>query len=54
MKMGFEVTSIMRVRQMVRFLDDVQRQCMAAGLQLTAPDDELAAYHSRYRGKDAA
>lgn len=49
-----EVTSEMKVRQMVRYLDAVQRECLEQGLKLTDPDPELASYQSRYRLKDAA
>jgi hypothetical protein len=48
------VTSEMNVRQMVRFLDTVERECLENGIVLTQPDPDLAAYHSRYRLKDAA
>lgn len=52
-----DVTSDMTVRQMVRFLDTVHRECSEHGIRLTAPDPELAAYQARYRGartKEAA
>jgi hypothetical protein len=50
------VTSAMKVRQMVRFLDAVQRECIEAGLRITDPDPDLASYQARYRAKseDAA
>jgi hypothetical protein len=48
------VTSELKVRQMVRFLDEVQRECAEQGVILTDPDPELASYHQRYRLKDAA
>lgn len=48
------VTSAMKVRQMVRFLDAVQRECLENGLQITDPDPELKAYQKRYRAKEAA
>lgn len=48
------VTSEMKVRQMVRYLDTVQRECLEQGLKLTDPDPELAAYQSRYRQKEIA
>ena len=54
MKLGFPVTSIMKVRQMVRFMDEVQRQTLAMGVRLTEPDPELAKYHARYRDKREA
>jgi len=38
----------MKVRQMCRFLDQVERQCLGMGLRLTQPDDDLAAYNRRY------
>jgi Fe-S cluster assembly scaffold protein SufB len=48
------VTSLMKVRQMVRYLDAIERECAEEGVKLTAPDADLSAYHSRYRMKDAA
>jgi len=48
------VTSMMKVRQMVRFLDTVQRECLTNGLRLTDPDPSLASYQQRYRIKEAA
>jgi hypothetical protein len=48
------VTSEMKVRQMVRYLDAVQRECLEQGLVITDPDPELASYQSRYRQKQAA
>lgn len=49
-----EVTSRMKVRQMVRFLDTVQRECLTNGIRLTDPDPSLAKYQERYRLKQAA
>lgn len=46
-----DVTRLMKVRQMVRFLDAVSRECAEAGIKLTDPDPGLAAYQSRYRDK---
>jgi hypothetical protein len=43
------VTSEMNVRQMVRFLDNVERECAEQGVKLTDPDPDLAQYHARYR-----
>jgi hypothetical protein len=43
------VTSEMNVRQMVRFLDTVERECLEQGVVLTQPDPDLASYHARYR-----
>jgi hypothetical protein len=43
------VTSEMKVRQMVRYLDTVQRECLTNGIRLTDPDPELASYQARYR-----
>lgn len=54
MKIGFPVTSIMKVRQMVRFMDEVQRQCLEMGIRLTEPDPDLAKYHARYRHQRSA
>lgn len=48
------VTSKMNVRQMIKYLDAVERECLEQGIVLTAPDPDLAAYHNRYRMKDAA
>lgn len=48
------VTSEMKVRQMVRYLDAVQRECLENGLRLTDPDPELAAYQRRYRAQPAS
>lgn len=48
------VTSEMKVRQMVRYLDAVQRECLEQGLRLTDPDPALAKYQSRYRDRQAA
>lgn len=53
--MGFvPVTSLMKVRQMVRFLDTVQRECLTNGIVLTDPDPALASYQARYRQQLAA
>lgn len=49
-----DVTSAMTVRQMVRFLDAVQRECLEQGLRITDPDPALASYQQRYRTKEAA
>jgi hypothetical protein len=49
-----DVTSDMKVKQMVRFLDAVQRECLEQGLRITDPDPDLAAYQKRYRTKEAA
>ena len=50
------VTSEMKVKQMVRFMDTVERECVENGIQLTQPDPELADYQRRYRtpSKEAA
>lgn len=48
-----DVTSAMKVRQMVRFLDTIQRECLQQGLELTDPDPSLASYQQRYRRKAA-
>lgn len=48
------VTSLMKVRQMVAYLDNIERECAEEGVKLTAPDPDLSAYHYRYRMKDAA
>jgi hypothetical protein len=49
-----DVTSAMKVRQMVRYLDAVQRECLENGIRITDPDPELASYQARYRLKAAA
>jgi hypothetical protein len=43
------VTSEMKVRQMVRYLDTIQRECAEQGIVLTDPDPSLASYQARYR-----
>jgi hypothetical protein len=43
------VTSEMKVKQMVRYLDTIERECAEMGIKLTAPDSDLAAYQERYR-----
>lgn len=48
------VSSEMKVKQMIRFLDAIERECLEQGIALTAPDPELASYQSRYRLKEAA
>ena len=51
------VTSEMKVSQMVRYLDTVQRDCLENGIKLTDPEPELASYQARHRNtqtKDAA
>ena len=48
------VTSEFKVRQMVAFLDAVERECSMQGIRLTDPDPDLAKYQARYRQKEAA
>lgn len=48
-----DVTSAMKVRQMVRYLDTVQRECLQQGIRLTDPDPSLAKYQQRYRMAEA-
>jgi hypothetical protein len=43
------VTSEMKVRQMVRFLDTIWRECGELKIKLTDPDPSLADYQKRYR-----
>ena len=50
--LDFGVTRLMKVRQMVRYMDTIQRECLQMGLRLTEPDPALAKYQSRYRQKD--
>ena len=47
------VTSELKVKQMVRFMDTVERECVEQGIQLTQPDPDLAAYQSRHRTAEA-
>lgn len=47
-----EVTSLMKVPQMIRYLDTIQRECAEQGIRLTDPDPDLAAYQARYRTSD--
>lgn len=48
------VTSEMNIRQMIRFLDAVERECLEQGVVLTQPEPELRDYHNRYRERKAA
>lgn len=48
------VTSEMKVKQMIQYLDAVERECLEQGIALTAPDPDLRQYHARYRQKEAA
>lgn len=48
------VTSLMKVKQMVRYLDAIERECAEEGVELTDPDPDLAKYQDRYRTKEAA
>lgn len=48
------VTSLMKVRQMVRFLDTIQRESLQQGVRLTDPNPELASYQRRYRARPQA
>jgi Fe-S cluster assembly scaffold protein SufB len=48
------VTSLMKVKQMVRYLDAIERECAEEGVKLTAPDADLAKYHDRYRTQERA
>lgn len=43
------VTSLMKVGQMIRYLDAIERECAEEGVVLTAPDSDLIKYHDRYR-----
>lgn len=49
-----QVTSLMKVKQMVRYLDAIERECAEEGVKLTQPDPDLSAYHDRYRMRNAA
>lgn len=49
-----DVTSALKVRQMVRFLDTISRECAEQGIKLTDPDPDLAAYQARNRDRKAA
>lgn len=46
------VTSLMKVRQMVRYLDAIERECAEEGVKLTDPDPGLASYQQRYRATE--
>jgi len=50
--LGVKITSAMKVRQMVRYMDAVQQSCAEMGLHLTDPDPDLAIYQKRYRAKE--
>ena len=43
------VSSEMKVRQMVKFMDTIWRECAEQGMVLTNPDPDLATYQQRYR-----
>lgn len=47
----FPVTRRMKVRQMVSYLDGIQREFAEQGIRLTDPDPDLAKYHARYRAE---
>lgn len=47
MKMGFSVTSLMKIGQMVRYLNLVEQWCARNGLHITPPDPELRSYMER-------
>ncbi len=49
-----EVTSLMNVRQMVAYLDCIERECAEQGLRLTDPNPALAKYQARYRDRKEA
>jgi hypothetical protein len=49
-----DVTSIMKVRQMVRFLDAIWKECGELRVKLTDPDSSLAAYQKRNRERSIA
>jgi hypothetical protein len=48
------VTSEMKVKQMVRFMDAVERECVEQGIELTQPEPDLADYQKRYRSSERA
>lgn len=48
------VTSEMKVPQMIRYLDAIERECAEQGIRLTDPDPDLASYQARYRAKPLA
>ena len=52
--LDFGVTRLMKVRQMIRYMDTVQQQSLEFGFKLTDPDPELSTYQARYRVKEAA
>ena len=49
-ELKIKVTSQMKISQMIRYMDTVQRECNLMGLELTDPDPSLMAYQNRYRG----
>lgn len=46
------VSSEMKVKQMVRYLDAIERECGERGWKITDPDPELATYQARYRNTE--
>ena len=45
----FPVTSLMKVPQMIAYLDSIWAKYTAIGIELTDPDPEMLAYMARYR-----
>ena len=46
--LDFPVTRLMKVSQMCRFMNEVQRRCLEDGLHLTEPPEDLNKYNQRY------
>jgi hypothetical protein len=46
--LDFPVTRLMKVRQMCRFMNQVQQKCSEMGIELTQPPHELDQYIQRY------
>lgn len=51
---NIEVSSVMKLPQMIAYMDEIQRRCASVGIHLTEPDRDLAKYQARYRQKEDA
>jgi len=47
--LDISISSAMKVKQMIRYLDSIQRECIENGIHLTEPSPDLAKYQKRYR-----
>jgi len=47
---SFPVSSLMNVKQNIRYLDEIYARYVGRGFELTDPDPEMVGYMKRYRG----